>query len=99
MQLGMGFRGLTVKHLPCINMCMATKTLSIDEEAYGLLSRAKRTPRESFSHVIKRAKWPDAHRTCSALLARVPSHVPEEILDRLDAAQDLDLPAVDKWRS
>jgi predicted CopG family antitoxin len=33
---------------------MATKTISLDADAYQLLVREKRDPRESFSRVIRR---------------------------------------------
>jgi len=34
--------------------CMATKTISIEIDAYELLVREKRDPKESFSRVIRR---------------------------------------------
>jgi len=34
--------------------CMATKTISIELDAYELLVREKRDPKESFSRVIRR---------------------------------------------
>ena len=52
-----------------IHACMATKTISIDLEAYDRLRRARRSPDESFSKVIKRAEWPVPPRTAGALLA------------------------------
>ena len=76
---------------------MATKTISIDLEAYERLRRARRLPNESFSKVIKRAAWPVPPRTAGALLsamARV-ALVHEEILDRLDAAQAVARPPED----
>jgi predicted CopG family antitoxin len=36
---------------------MPTKTISIDLKAYERLCAARRSPNESFSHVIKRAHW------------------------------------------
>jgi hypothetical protein len=36
---------------------MATKTISLREEAYERLKRARRSPSESFSDVVMRATW------------------------------------------
>lgn len=35
-------------------LCMATKTISVELDAYQLLKRAKQTPSESFSQVVRR---------------------------------------------
>ena len=78
-------------------MCMSTKTLSVDEEAYLHLVRAKRDSKESFSKVIKRARWDEGKRTCESLLARAKGKVSEEILDRLDRAQSEDAPPREPW--
>ena len=76
---------------------MATKTLSVDEEAYLRLVRAKRDRRESFSNVIKRARWDRGKKRCGDLLARALGHVPGEVLAALDRAQAEDLPPADPW--
>ena len=81
----------------CIDLCMATKTLSVDEEAYLRLVRAKQDRRESFSAVIKRARWDLGKKRCGGLLARASGHVPEEVLDALDRAQAEDLPPANPW--
>ena len=77
---------------------MATKTLSIDEEAYFRLVRARRNAKESFSKVIKRARWDDGPPRCSDILARATGSVPDEVLDRLDEAQRADMPPDDPWK-
>ena len=76
---------------------MATKTLSVDEQAYLRLVRAKREPRESFSAVIKRARWDNNRKRCGDLLSRASGRVPKEILDYLDRAQAEDTPPSDRW--
>lgn len=83
---------------PCIFFCMATKTLSVDEDAYLRLVAAKQNHRESFSAVIKRARWDTGVRRCSDLLAHASGHVPPEILDRLDRAQAEDAPPPERWK-
>lgn len=69
--------------------CMATKTISIDMEAYDKLRRARVRPSESFSHVIKRGRWDEARSTAAALLERLESvPVPDEqTLEYLEQAQ------------
>jgi hypothetical protein len=79
---------------------MATKTISVDLEAYERLRRARRSPDESFSRVIKRARWPNELRTAAGLLdALEEAPLPDPAaLDRLDEAQRLDVPPEDPWR-
>lgn len=77
---------------------MATKTLSVDEDAYRLLVRVRRDAKESFSKVIKRAKWDTGRPTCGDFLRRVTGIVPDDVLDRLDAAQREDAPPNDSWK-
>jgi predicted CopG family antitoxin len=78
---------------------MATKTLSVDEDAYLRLMSAKLDRRESFSAVIKRAHWDTGAKRCGDLLARVSGYVPTEILDKLEHAQAADAPPTDKWNT
>ena len=76
---------------------MASKTLSVDEEAYLRLVRAKRDRRESFSTVIKRARWDNDKKRCGGLLARASGQVSDEVLDYLDRAQANDVLPPDRW--
>lgn len=73
---------------------MATKTISIDLEAYERLRRARRRPDESFSQVIKRGRWDTPRSTASSLLGVLDAapRVPDRVLDRLEAAQETDRP-------
>lgn len=71
---------------------MATKTISIDLDAYERLSRARLSPKDSFSRVIKRAKWELPPKSCRDLLeslTRIPA-ADEDVLDRLKRAQAAD---------
>lgn len=78
---------------------MATKTISVDTEAYRLLSKARTSPKESFSQVIKRAQWSHLPKTCGDLL-KVLVNKPaasEDVISRLDEAQASDLPPDNHW--
>ncbi len=80
---------------------MATKTISVDLEAYQRLRAARRSPDESFSQVIKRAQWRTEAPTAAELLdvlAELPM-IDEDVLARLDDAQLADTPPEDSWRS
>lgn len=79
---------------------MATKTISVDIDAYERLRRARRTRTESFSSVIKRATWPAPPRTASALLEALAStpEMEDDALRRLSEAQAADRPPEDPWR-
>ncbi|MGF2943829.1 antitoxin VapB family protein [Mycobacterium sp. Lab-001] len=80
---------------------VATKTISIDLDAYERLRAARRTPNESFSRVIKRAHWRNEVPTAAALLDALDAlpAVGDHVLRRLDEAQHADTPPPDQWRS
>jgi predicted CopG family antitoxin len=80
-------------------MYMATKTISVDLEAYERLRRARLSPDESFSRVIKRAQWPEKRRTAGELHEALGSlaKVDLETLGRLEEAQATDASPEDKW--
>ena len=74
--------------------CMATKTITLELDAYEKLKNAKQSPRESFSSVIRRATFPDTPSSAAALLkilkkkmAEGTSPLNEEALNILNAAQ------------
>jgi predicted CopG family antitoxin len=78
---------------------MATKTISVDIEAYRLLNLARTSPRESFSKVIKRAVWSRRAKTCGDLLKALADKpaAPEDVISRLDEAQTNDHPPDNHW--
>ena len=49
-------------------LCMATKTISIDLIAYNRLTAARLHPTDSFSQVIRKARWDSEAKSCSNLL-------------------------------
>ena len=84
----------------CIDACMATKTISVDLEAYHRLVHARRHSHESFSQVIKRAQWAESDHTGATILATLERLKPLDDADirELDTAQKLDKPPRNKWR-
>jgi len=79
---------------------MATRTISLREEAYDRLRRAKRGPSESFSDVVMRAAWPEVPLSAAGLLALVRERGPlyrTAELDRVDEISASDAPPTDKW--
>ncbi len=51
------------------DMTMATKTITLELDAYERLKAAKRSPRESFSEVVRRLSIPQAGYSARQLLA------------------------------
>lgn len=79
---------------------MATKTISLKDEAYERLRAARRYPAESFSEVVLRATWPEDTITSRALLALYRGgrgRLGEEELTRLEAVKQRDGTPEDKW--
>jgi predicted CopG family antitoxin len=78
---------------------MPTKTISVDLEAYEALRKARRSPKESFSQVIRRARWSDRAKTCDDLLKALPGFpaASDEVVRRLDEAQATDIPPDSPW--
>jgi hypothetical protein len=79
---------------------MSFKTISLRLEAYERLKRARRSPAESFSDVVLRARWDGEPLTGAELLTAVRERGPlysADELERLDRAQREDRPPEDKW--
>lgn len=71
--------------------CMATKTITLEIDAYERLKRAKRSARESFSEVVRRLPMPN-----EAISARELLSLAREQGARLSAA---DCQAIDELNS
>lgn len=83
------------------NACVATKTISVHLDAYERLRAARRSPNESFSQVILRARWPEQTITGRELLSRLRdtgAQFSEAELDRIERLKQEDRPPEDKWR-
>ena len=80
--------------------CMATKTISLEIDAYEKLRRAKRSDRESFSSVVRRARWDDAAATGGEVLEalRKLGRAHPECLLPESALKDLDRRAASRGR-
>ena len=79
---------------------MATRTVTVKDEAYRRLRAARRYPSESFTQVILRATWPEQTSTAGELLEHLRRSGPtfdEGALDRIEQAKTLDIPPEDKW--
>ena len=79
---------------------MGTKTISLRDEAYERLRRARKSPSESFSDVVMRAVWPDQPLNAGELLRLVRERgaiYTTEELKRVDEASTSDRPPEDKW--
>ena len=71
---------------------MATKTITLELDAYEKLRNAKKSDRESFSQVVRRARWDDVVSSGVAILGRLwalrtqhpEAFLPDDALDRID---------------
>jgi hypothetical protein len=80
-------------------MYMATKTISIDLVAYERLRKARQRPDESFSQVIRRARWNESGATGATLLEalRTAPVLSRAVIERLERAQREDAPPDEPW--
>lgn len=87
------------------NNFMATKTISIELDVYNRLKERRKSPRESFSQILRRAKWDDESLTGQKLLnvleGRIATNalLSDEDLNTLDNLQEQDSAPEDKWAS
>lgn len=80
--------------------CMATKTITLELDAYERLKAAKRNDRESFSMVVRRAVWPDSPMNGTAILEYFrsrPAYLSEEELSAIEKAEQTDAPPDNPW--
>lgn len=80
--------------------CMATKTISLELDAYERLKNAKLHEKESFSMVVRRAVWPDTPMTGREILRFLrsrTSHLSDDDLAGIEAADQADLLPEDPW--
>ena len=77
---------------------MATRTITLEIDAYERLKAAKRQG-ESFSQVVRRAVFPDEPATGAGLLEiyRDRRRVSERYVESIAEAADNDLPPDDPW--
>ena len=78
---------------------MATKTISVDLEAYTALSGARLSAKESFSQVIKRARWSRQAKTGGDLLKALPTmpKASTAVIRQLQNIQKNDAPPDNPW--
>jgi predicted CopG family antitoxin len=80
---------------------MATKTITLELDAYEKLKAAKRG-RESFSSVVRRAVIPGASRSGAEVIAYLKSEGPffsNEELDAMEQAAASDRPPENPWEA
>ncbi|MFQ5741695.1 MAG: antitoxin VapB family protein, partial [Acidobacteriota bacterium] len=79
--------------------CMATKTISLELDAYEKLKAARLHPRESFSSVVRRGRWNKQRFTAADLLEFMERRKAESSLLDADALRLLEEAQQDPRRS
>lgn len=69
--------GLDLGCMLCMTPCMATKTISLEIDAYERLRGAKLGERESFSAVVRRAVFPPPAHSSAAILQHLDGLPPD----------------------
>jgi len=80
--------------------CMATKTISLEIDAYEKLRSRKRAG-ESFSEVVRRAEFPDAPPKGGELLKYLRaggSRIEDSYLDAVERAERADTQPDNPWQ-
>jgi hypothetical protein len=80
--------------------CMATKTISLEIDAYERLKACKRHG-ESFSAVVRRAEFPDSPSTGRSILQHLratSARAPESDLRAIEEAARNEPPPSDPWK-
>jgi hypothetical protein len=84
------------------NTVVATKTISIELDVYDALVRHRLSPSESFSRVLRRARWDDREKGRAGDILTSLDHLPaptDAQLNEWESIQRNDRPAEDKWTS
>ncbi len=68
---------------------MATKTITLELDAYEALKRRKRSERDSFSAVVRRAKWDDDPMSAGEIVKYFSQLAAEGDLPSLEAMDQL----------
>lgn len=79
---------------------MATRTISLEIEAHERLRAARRTPNESLSQVVMRARWPERTITAAELVESYRTHGPCLDEDGIAIVEELKRtaePPQDRW--
>jgi hypothetical protein len=83
------------RRFTCMVSCMATKTISLEMDAYERLKQAKRG-KESFSAVVRRARFDAPESTGAAILAETEAiygsgkGATARVIDYWDKAETMD---------
>lgn len=81
---------------------MGSKTISLSEPAYERLKRQRRSPGDSFSRIVMRARWEDTPITAGELLELWDDAAPffsDSELMAMESSKSEQAEPVDKWNA